>query len=59
LGQGIARKPDEAQSQTVDDRLSRFAVDGHPNRARVCRNSGGIWDRLLPYVRQCSRRRVG
>jgi hypothetical protein len=35
LGQGIARKPDEAQSLTVDDPLSRFAFDGHRNRTRA------------------------
>jgi hypothetical protein len=47
LGQGMARKPDQAQSQAVADRLSGFAVDGHPNRARACRKNGGIGDRLL------------
>jgi hypothetical protein len=47
LGQGIARKPDEAQPQTVDEGLSRFAVDGHAILARACRKNGGIWDRLL------------
>jgi hypothetical protein len=33
----LAGESDEAQPQTIDDRLFRFRVDSHPNRSRVKR----------------------
>ena len=39
LCEGGARESDEAQSRTVHDRLSRFTVDGHPNRTGAFRKN--------------------